>query len=298
MTVSDQNQPRVVVLVPSISAHRLSDARTWLTAMRDAGFDTRVVANGATAYMESQRLLLHAMGTGSNPGFARSINSALEQVEGWDWLLLLNDDVDVEEGAAQAIRDALRDAEVAGTGVVFLGTEPDRPLPGTWGVFTSLSLLSAVRSHFPHAARRDLSRTYRSFSAVAISASAWSLVGGLDRRYVFCYEDADFIRRYRGLGGAEPLRVDAGFSHQKSASTGQHIAGVLPAIAYSADTYLRAVGVGCFRASAVVILALVVRSALTPFAGARIGQHLRGIARSIRCIVLRHEPSLPTYDQL
>ncbi len=290
--------PRVVVLVPSISAERLGRARGWLTAMRTAGFDTRVVANSASAAEAARRLSLDATDTGANPGFARSIITALAGAEPWEWLLLMNDDVDVGHGAVEAIRLALDEAGRQGSGVVFFGTEPDRPLPRAAGVFATLSLLDAVRGRFPQRRPRDATATYRSFSAVAISSSAWHLVGGLDRRYVFCFEDADFIRRYRHLGGGEPLRVDAGIRHHKSASTGQHIAGVLPAIAYSAHTYLRASGVGAARASTVVVLALVARIVLTPFAAARVGPHLRGVLRGIRCVLQGREPSLPAYDRL
>jgi len=301
---------RVTVLVPSISASRLERARTWLAALTAEGFDVRVVANSASAAASAPRLSATVVDTGANPGFSRSIVAALEGAPAWDWVLLMNDDLDLAAAAPAAIRRVLADHGEADATIVHLGDEPARALPTVGGVFASVSLLDALRHRFGRAdqagrehraarrGREGVASTYRSFSAVAISRASWRRVGGLDRRFVFCYEDAFFVRRHRALGGEEPVCVDVGIRHEKSASTGQHIRTVLPAIAFSAFRYLCAIGVTERRASRVVVAALLLRVPLVPFASARTGEHLRGIVAAIRSVSSRREPALPRYADI
>lgn len=293
---------RVTVLVPSISAFRLGRARTWLAALTAEGFDVRVIANSTTAAAVATALPATVVDTGTNPGFSRSILGALVSAPEWDWLVLMNDDLELSPDAPAAIRRVLEGAGGDGARIVHLGSEPARPLPTPLGVFSSLSLLDALRHrllrHRPERMRAGEASTYRSFSAVAISRTAWERVGGLDRRFVFCYEDAFFVRGHRALGGDEPMCVDVGIRHEKSASTGQHIETVLPAIAFSAFRYLCAIGVAERRASRVVVAALVLRVVFVPLASARAADHVRGIVAAVRSVLARREPALPRYADI
>ena len=295
--------PRILALVPTISPQRVAAAGPWLRAFRAEGIDLRIVANAASVAAGASSCEVPVIDSRGNPGFARSIRAAVAAVDDGDWIVLLNDDLVVPDAAPSRIRAALRDAscgEAPGAAdIVYFDPEPERPLPGRWGVFASLSLLESVLHRLPRSTRGRSDRPgYRSFSAVAVRRRTWTELGGLDPRFVFCFEDAFFVRAHLARGGRVPRAVDVGIAHHKSSTTSRHIARVLPAVAFSARTYLDAVGTPGRTADAIVVAALLVRAPLALFGSAAPRDHLRGIVRAIGAVLRRREPSLPAYDTL
>lgn len=298
------SEPRILALVPTISPGRVRAARPWIDALRTEGVDVRIVANAASvAAAAAGEGPGRVIDTRANPGFARCLTAAVRSVEQWEWVVLLNDDLVLDGRAPALMREAIADAHANHRDVLYFDPEPLRPLPGRASVFASLSLLEPTVARL----RRRRGRperatspggTYKSFSAVAISRSAWTARGGLDERFVFCFEDAFFVREHVAGGGAPPVPVDVGIRHDKSTTTGRHIARVLPAIAYSARTYLEATGTRPRVADGLVVAALLLRVPLTPFASAPTGPHLRGIAAAVAAVTRRREPALPAYELL
>lgn len=291
--------PRIVALIPTISPVRIAEAAPWIAGLSEHDIDVRVVANAASVVASPPPVGARIIDSRTNPGFARSITSAMNAIDGWDWTILLNDDLVLDETTPARIRAAIADAA---SDILLFDPESARPIPGPRGVFTSLSLLEAVvtrlRGTRRPAAPRPGSSTYKSFSAVAISRPAWSALGGLDDRFVFCFEDAYFVRAHLARGGATPAALDVGITHDKSRTTARYIADVLPAIAYSARTYIEATGSRPRVADAVVLLALAARIPLVPFAAAPIVPHMHGVLRSLRAVASRKEPALPEYELL
>lgn len=295
--------PRILALVPTISPQRVAAAGPWLRAFRADGIDLRIVANAASVAAAASSCEVPVIDSNDNPGFARSIRAAVAAVDDGDWIVLLNDDLVVPITAPARIRAALCDVtspDAPGAGeIVYFGPEPERPLPGRWGVFASLSLLEPVLRRLPHITSRDGARPgYRSFSAVAVRRSTWTELGGLDPRFVFCFEDAFFVRTHLARGGSVPRAIDVGIAHHKSSTTSRHIARVLPAVAFSARAYLDAVGTPGRTADAIVVVALLVRAPLALLGSAAPRDHLRGIVRAIGAVLRHREPSLPAYDTL
>lgn len=295
--------PRVLALVPTISRSRVVAASPWLRALRREGIDVRIVANAASVAAAATELDAPVIDTGANPGFARSILAALAAVDEWDWVVLLNDDLILGDGVAAHLRSAIAgaaDRRDNPADLLYFDPEPMRPLPGRWGVFVSVSLLEALGVRFARRVRvRPRARLgYKSFSAVAIHRDAWTRAGGLDARLIFCFEDALFVRNHRARGGAEPVSIDVGISHEKSTTTSRHIARVLPAVAFSARRYLEVLGTPARVAGAIVVAALIVRLPLVVFASAPPRAHLLGIVRAARAVASGREPSLPPYELL
>lgn len=295
--------PRILALVPTISRTRALAAAPWLRALRAAGIDVRIVANAASVASAAADLDAPVIDTGANPGFARSILAAIATVDEWDWVVLLNDDLIFRAEAASHLQNAIDGAADRSNGpaeLLYFDPEPLRSLPGRWGVFLSLSLLEALSARFVrrHRIARGGHGGYKSFSAVAIHRRAWTRAGGLDGRLIFCFEDALFVRNHRIRGGAEPVSIDVGISHEKSTTTSRHIARVLPAVAFSARTYLEVLGTPVRFANAIVLAALIVRLPLVVFASAPPRAHLRGIVDAARAVASGREPSLPSYELL
>ncbi|MFJ4039436.1 hypothetical protein ACIPVB_15325 [Microbacterium sp. NPDC090007] len=292
--------PGILALVPTISPQRIRAAGPWLRALRAEGIDVHIVANAASVASLASSWEAPLIDSRANPGFARSIGAAVAAVAEPEWVVLLNDDLVMPEDAPARIRSVLCAAPSAGgCDIVYFDPEPQRPLPGRWGVFATLSLVEPVlRRLTPSSHRARVRPGYKSFSAVAVRYRTWAELGGLDRRFVFCFEDAFFVRAHLARGGSTPRSVDVGVSHHKSSTTSRHIAHVLPAVAFSARTYLEAVGVHPRAADAVVVAALLVRVPLALFGSASPRAHVRGVSRAIGAIVRRREPSLPAYELL
>ncbi|BAJ75158.1 hypothetical protein MTES_2194 [Microbacterium testaceum StLB037] len=291
--------PHIVALIPTISGARIAAAGPWIAGLSAHGVDVRVVANAASVVASPPSVGARVIDSRANSGFARSLTAAMATIDAWDWVILLNDDLLLDETSPARIRAAIVEAA---SDILLFDPEPARPIPGRRGVFESLSLFEAVLARLRRRRKRFSAGpgapTYKSFSAVAISHAVWSDLGGLDDRFVFCFEDAYFVRAHLARGGSTPASVDVGITHDKSTTTGRHIARVLPAIAYSARTYLVATGCRPRLAEALVLLALVARLPLVPFAAAPIRPHVLGILRSLLAVARRREPALPRYELL
>lgn len=299
----------VLVVIPSISTAQLRSSRSWITAMQEAGFRVRILANAKSVAQEPAGAPV--LDTGDNPGFSASILRAVRAEEPWSWLVIANDDLQVGPADIARLR-ALLAARGTDPAMILFDPEPPRPIPAERDVLAMISLAANVAEAIgPHLAplrrllapgrvARPLPGTpyYKAFNLVAISRSAWEATGGLDPRLLFCYEDADLTARYITTTGRLPESVPLDVRGERSASTRRHIATVLPVITYSAREYLLTLGVRRPRADRLIAAALCIRALLAPFAHAPLGAHLRGIRGSLGCLRRRTVPRLPDYRSL
>ncbi len=157
-----------------------------------------------------------ALVPGRNLGYAGGLNAGARAASG-EILVLTNPDVLVREGALAALADAAR-GDLAAAGPTFFLDEGEtihmppaeephpfalarRRLAGTPTAFRR-GLRRAVRA--ADAAARGETRGVEALSGalVAVSRATLERVGPFDEAYALYYEENDWQRRLRGMGGA------------------------------------------------------------------------------------------------
>lgn len=281
--------------VPTISPGQGEHLSAMAAKLALADIDLVVIANSASAAQSCAQYAVPFVDFGANLGFGEALNAAIgADANPADWVFILNDDVELDPELLAPATLRLRGDDLPR--VVFLDPEPWRRIPGVMQSLITLSLLSGIfRKVGSYAAE---SSGYKSFSAVVISQTAWSIIGGFDTNLKFNYEDADFVRRARGEGIAIEAIGNSGVHHQHSVTGRRYIDVVLPVSAWSTRGYLMTLGVHRSMASGLCVLALIVRVPLSLFVSGSRRRHLAGIGRAIGAILRGREPSLPEYQAL
>lgn len=287
---------RVRVVIPSLLGE-VSHLASMCDAAARAGASPVVIANGAGLYRQLTGSAIPHITSRRNDGFAASV--VLGARGDWDWLVILNDDVvfDPNELASCLSRERLDEFDLAT--IVHFDNEPARRIPSRLGVLLNVSLLSNIARKVltARATCRDGQNTYRSFSAVAIGRRAWDCAGGLDTRYPFTYEDADFVRRTRSHG-VHITGIDSGIVHQHSQTGGQFVTAVLPVATWSALEYLtRWFGRRTLHRW-LLVAALGVRAPIAAMTLSGPHNQLRAVANAARALVVDERPSLPDWESV
>ena len=146
-----------------------------------------------------------------NHGFARAVNEGCRLSRG-DWVLLLNPDVTLDPGFADAVLAVTerRAAEDPRLGVVgFRLRNPDGspqpstgPFPTLAGTLLRLVLPRSRRKYDagPPNVRRAVD--WATGCCLLLRRACWQQLGGLDPDYFLYYEDVDLCRRARAAGWA------------------------------------------------------------------------------------------------
>jgi len=296
---SNPNQfwSRVLVVIPTLSARQAASVKALERQFRGAGAHVVVVANGRSALNALRSDELKAVTRERNLGFAAAVNLGRATCESpIDWVLLVNDDVSIDNLSPF---DALvgRGAEPI---IVSFGPEPSRPIPGIAGTLAALAMipLGRFRSRDPIDALFTLPRgKYTAFSVVAVQRELWDRLGGLDERFPFMYEDADFARRAEQMGAERlALHVPAQIRHARGVAGRSNVRTVFPAVTWSALQYLQKWGMGGFAARVTCVVGLLIRVPLLPLSRAPLGEHLRAVFGAMAVVVGLRRASLPRFE--
>ena len=158
-----------------------------------------------------------------NPGFAAACNVGVRAASG-DLLVLLNNDTVLEPDAIGQLVRVARDRPLR-LGAVNAMTRRDdlRPVIDSLGVLVRMHGFGAPR----YAGFIDLGQFSKetelfaaSFTCVMIPRVAWDLIGPMDERYGYYYEDVDWSFRARMCGLRIQAAPDALVYHVGSASVG------------------------------------------------------------------------------
>lgn len=238
------------------------------------------------------------MTSGRNDGFAASV--IMGAAGEWDWLVILNDDLvfDPSDLAACLSVEQLGAFDLAT--IVHFDNEPARQIPTWLDVFLNVSLVSNVARKVLPPGRNphpDASNSYRSFSAVAIGRDAWDRVGGLDARYPFTYEDADFVRRATALG-AQVTVMRTSIVHLHSQTGGRFITTVLPVATWSALEYVTKWFGRRTLHRWLLVVALGVRAPIALVTMPRPRTQMRAVAYAARALMVDERPSLPEWHSV
>lgn len=293
---------RMIAVVPTIDVGNLHRALPWLSMLLEHGVVPVIAANSAaTAATELPAGFLRSS-DGTNGGFAHSVNRCAQDGGQWDWMLLLNDDLQLAEEAVLAMVSAVRTARTDQPELLMFDPEPPRRIPSSVQAMLGLTLLSEIPGRLrPDPVTADVDagplpeNMFKSFSAVALNRASWERVGTLSERFLFCYEDVEYQRRFasrHGVARAVPVTIQ----HDRSKSTKSRIRLVLPAIAASATAYAQSSGVPGPVARALAVVTLTIRIPFVFASSAPWGEHLRGIATGIRLAVTGAPATLPPFD--
>ncbi len=291
----------VHAVIPTIR-RPVESLRELTAGLAAAGMSPVVLVNSAScaAALAGTDVPHHV--TGDNAGFSQSINLGASLRADWDWLFICNDDVAVD---TDTLRRAVERHLVAAPDahIVYFDAESDRPVNGPAGAWLSLSLIGPVVArilgHGRQARTRPTTRgVYRSFSAVAVSRTAWDRVGTLDERMRFTYEDVDYARRCTADGITTSSVQSPGIHHEHSVSGSRYIDRVLPVAVWATVEYLAKWGTPRRAARALVATALVVRTPLVVLVRTPRTAHLRGIRRALAAVLREREPFLPSFEEL
>lgn len=288
---------RVRVVIPSLVGNVPQLASMCDIAIRE-GASPVVIANSSRLYEELAATGIPHLTSRRNDGFAASVVLGAEG--DWDWLVILNDDLAFDPAELAPCLSADKLDEFGPATIVYFDDGSVRHIPTQVGVLLSVSLLSnIVRRAFPswHPARLERKETFRAFSAVAIGRQAWDCVGGLDLRYPFSYEDADFVRRARARG-VQLAGLRTGIVHLHSQTSGQFVTAVLPVATWSALEYLTKWFGRRTLQRWLLVVALGVRA---PIAAATMPQprrQIRAVANAARALLIDERPSLPEWESV
>jgi GT2 family glycosyltransferase len=263
-----------------------------------AGASPVVIANGARLYRQLASSAVPHITSRRNDGFAASVVLGAEG--DWDWLVILNDDVEFDPDDLTSSLSAERLDAFDLASIVHFDNELARHIPTRLGVLLNVSLLSNIaRKAFPsrHAARAEGKNCYRSFSAVAIGRHAWDRVGGLDTRYPFTYEDADFVRRAMGVD-VQVTGIRTSIVHLHSQTGGRFITAVLPVATWSALEYLTKWFGNRTLHRWLLVVALGVRAPIAAVTMSRPRRQIRAVANAARALLVDERPSLPEWERV
>jgi len=224
--------PRVLVLVLAWNGRALTEAcLDSVLQMEGSPFDVMVVDNASTdgtpaALRERYGARVELLENPRNLLFAGGMNAGLERAlaAGYDFVLLLNNDVVVDRGMLRALLDAAAaDARIAAVGpkIYFFDA------PAT--IWFAGGELSLWRGWSRHTGLREVDRgqfdaprdvAYLTGCAYLVRREALADVGLFDTGFAMYAEDADWSFRARARGWRLVYAPPARLWHRVSASAG------------------------------------------------------------------------------
>ncbi|GAC1440742.1 MAG: hypothetical protein NVSMB51_20430 [Solirubrobacteraceae bacterium] len=214
--------PRVSIVIPTYS--EADDLRRCLTSIRRDGCRTWqreviVVLNGLDTELRGRELLggVRTLRSPVNLGYGGGCNLGAAAARG-EFLVFLNDDIEVHEGWLDALVQALDEQPWAGIAGARVLSE-DGSLQEAGAIIWSDGLTHGVGRGAPPGAGAFRYRRvvdYCSGCALIVRRTVWDAVGGFDERYAPAYyEDVDLCLGARALGHATVYEPAAEVTHRE-----------------------------------------------------------------------------------
>jgi GT2 family glycosyltransferase len=192
------------------------------------GIETICVDNGSTdgsdAEVARRFPAVELIRNGENLGFAGGNNAGIRRAleRGADWVLLVNNDAEVEPGIAEALERAAAARPDAGLLACKVLFEDGQTVMYAGASFNALLGYSGRRKGFGDPDRfHELHDVVRADgAAMAMSRAALERVGLLDEQLFAYVEDVELSLRMHDAGFAVVFVPDAVVRHKGSASTG------------------------------------------------------------------------------
>jgi len=273
----------LTVYIPTLRAgERL--ARTLSALEEQEGRPEVVIADnspdGAGAKLARERFpWVRSVRFGENLGFGKALNRAIRAEPG-DPIVLLNDDVTVEPGFCESLREASRTG-VEMAAAVLLG-ERDPTRIDSAGVIADQTLLGFdYLNGEPVAALETAPDPLGPTGGAALfRREAFEAVGGFDERMFLYYEDLDLVLRLRANGARCKLVPSARGIHAYSETMGARSAAKYEMTGWSRGYMLRVYGLFqsplLFSRALLAELAICLGQALSERTLAGAGGRLRG----------------------
>lgn len=217
--------PSLAVVVPTALGAPILRPCLSSLAVQDRAHQVIVVADGAPRVREflnaefSDVLLVELP---ENRGFCAAANAGLRCARslGADWILLLNDDTQLDEGCLAHLL-ARADSPEVGIVAPLLLADPERDRIESFGV--EINLLGQGRDQgrgLPLAALETLETRLAAATggALLIRRAVLEATGGLDEDYTFYFEDVDFCLAALDLGWEIAVAPEARVFHRHSAT--------------------------------------------------------------------------------
>lgn len=300
------NHPRVVALILSYSGS-VKELRNLVNSLARAGVEPFVVPTSSRVDASLEGTGIPSLPIRANPGFGAALTLAEQHVGSWDWLMPVNDDVEIQEAG---LREEIATWRNRPPGqLVYLDQGPKKVIPDLVDVLGQVSLwggvIARVKQTFagksPWVVGQDREpsdrATFKPFSIVAFDRNLWVTLGGFDRRLIYTFEDADFGRRANDIGASVSYPRLRGIDHQRSGTSRQYAERVLPVAAWSAAMYLVTLGFPPRRALHLCAAASLARLLVVPWADVPRASHIKGIVRSTYHLLRGKQPTLPPYGQ-
>ena len=302
--------PRVAVVVVNFRTPGLVedclDALALDPSVQELDLDVVVLDNGSgddSAERLARRGDCRVVALAENRGFAAGVNAGVAAAHG-DPVVVLNSDTRVRPGAIGALVDALAAVPAVGLAAPVLEHPDGTPQPNAYRRLpTPLTVASEVAIApgylqmllprlpianvvAPGAVAAGASYAWVMGAAFAVSRSWWERVGPFDEGFFLYFEETDWQRRLRALGGRVEVVADARVEHLLRAGD-PLLAVVSPHWVRSARRYLARDGVPTRVAAAWLQGALAVAWLTTWTTSARGGEGLergREMRRRMRAL--------------
>ena len=297
-------RPSIRAIVPSVTAAGFWRAKSLLEMFRAREVHTVIIANSRIVQSLCSKHQVDHVSPGTNLGFGRAINAAVVSLYPCDFVLIINDDITLSPGGADALVDSIKMADAKRPIITCFDPKSIAIVPGKWSVFLRLSLLATVTSrlkrndkHTKEEIPRILGEPlFAGFSMVCITTTAWNSLGGFDAAIPFYFEDAEFTTRFRALEGSSLIVVPVGADHSRSSTARLFARELCGVAAWSGFVYLQRLGMRESHARALCILAMLIRLGLVSVGQVNL-RHAAGCLEAVRALLRNVEPALPKYDQ-
>ncbi|OEK04546.1 glycosyltransferase family 2 protein [Roseivirga misakiensis] len=154
-----------------------------------------------------------------NSGFAKGNNIGLEAASG-DFLLLLNNDTEIENGLIEGLLDTLKDQSIGAVSPVIKFFDNHEV---QFAGFTEINPITGRNEIIRKPSQTKLSDTpYIHGAAVMISRRVLDDCGGLPEDYFLYYEELDWSRIIRSKGYTLKVLNTVSILHKESVSTGKN----------------------------------------------------------------------------